>query len=85
MPRQTIVDHTGLDNQELAEWTGWGWTNTVAAMNCPKCYVRFGHDCRTPRGRRAWPPHGERFQALLQAGYKANCVIRSGLGVVSEE
>ncbi len=56
----------------VVPWSGWGWTDAVAAMNCPKCKQPAGSNCRTPKGRKAWPPHSERFGALHATGYTAN-------------
>jgi hypothetical protein len=57
---------------KIVEWTGWGWTDCQAAMHCPKCKAPAGEPCRTPKGRKAWPPHIERSLALNQTGYSAN-------------
>jgi hypothetical protein len=72
MPKQLIASHEGLDNKTLMEWSGWAWTDCVAAMNCPKCGARYGNDCRTPKGRKTWPPHQGRGLALHSTGYNAN-------------
>ena len=56
----------------VVTWTRWGFTDAVAAMNCPKCKQPAGQNCRTPKGRKAWPPHAERFNALVETGYIAN-------------
>lgn len=59
-----------VDKQVI--WTGWGFTDAVAAMNCPRCGAKAGEQCRRPKGRRAWPPHTERTLALNETGYSAN-------------
>jgi hypothetical protein len=75
MPKPKLVsDHSKLDNKSLFEWSGWMFTDAVAAMDCPKCGAKFGLNCKTPKGRKAWPPHGERTARLAEAGYGANKV-----------
>jgi hypothetical protein len=46
-------------------YSGWGFTDAKNNMTCPKCDAQPGSDCQTPSGRRAWPPHIERTQALI--------------------
>lgn len=59
------IDMTGIDPTDLKEpLTGWAFTDAVRQMGCPKCKAEPGKDCRTPKGRKAWPPHGERTSAL---------------------
>ena len=44
--------------------TGWWFTDAVRQVACPKCGQPAGHHCTTPKGRKAWPPHGERQEAV---------------------
>jgi hypothetical protein len=81
MPRSPITDNSKIDNKSLAEWSGWGFTDTVAAMDCPKCESKHGKNCRTPKGRKTWPPHLARVLALYAAGYTANRVNVVGVHV----
>ena len=44
------------------------FTSTVRDTDCPKCFVLKGEQCKTPKGRKAWPPHHERqvrYQQLI--------------------
>lgn len=63
---------TTVDKQVV--WTGWGYTDAKAAMNCPKCGVPAGEECVTPAGRKTngGVPHTERYAALSATGYTAN-------------
>jgi hypothetical protein len=45
----------------------FAFTQCVAETTCPKCQAGPGQNCRTPKGRKAWPPHGERGQAYHQS------------------
>ena len=59
------IDMTGIDPADLKEpLTGWAFTDAVKQVDCPKCAVKAGAQCRTPKGRKAWPPHGERTKVL---------------------
>lgn len=46
--------------QEISKFS---WTQTVREMDCPKCQQKAGMYCRQPKGRKQWPPHGERSRA----------------------
>jgi len=56
------------------EYTGWGFTDAIRAMNCPRCGAKYNDACRTPKGRIAPTPHGERTSALFKTGYNLNRV-----------
>jgi hypothetical protein len=61
-----------IDNPEPGTWTRWMFTDATSAMNCPRCLAKYGQPCRTPKGRKALIPHGERTKALHDTGYDAN-------------
>jgi hypothetical protein len=44
----------------------WLTTDAVKIVKCPKCNQPRRHQCLTPKGRKAWPPHSERVSALLK-------------------
>lgn len=44
--------------------TGWMFTDAVNQVACPKCGSPPTEKCRTPKGRKAWPPHMERCAAV---------------------
>jgi hypothetical protein len=46
--------------------SGWEFTDADNWVGCPKCGQPAGKVCRTPKGRKAIYPHGERVQALRQ-------------------
>ncbi len=41
--------------------TGWAFTDAVRQNSCSKCGSNPGYHCQTPGGRKAWPPHNQRF------------------------
>ena len=47
------------------EITGWMWTDAKNLVRCPRCHVTAGEYCRRPSGRKAWPPHKERIDRLI--------------------
>ena len=49
-------------------FTGWLFTDAMRFADCPKCEAKAGEPCKTPKGRKAYPPHGAR-QAVLTAKY----------------
>lgn len=63
------------DNPESVGWTGWLFTDCRLAMNCPRCGVKYGEYCRTPKGRKSKTPHSERTAALIDTGYSKNMVF----------
>lgn len=46
--------------------TGWASSDAVRQSKCPRCGSDPGYHCDTPSGRKAWPPHHERFTAEIQ-------------------
>jgi hypothetical protein len=52
---------------ERRKLSGWPYTDTVTTTACPRCGVPAGEQCQTPKGRKAWPPHGERGAAYQEA------------------
>jgi hypothetical protein len=40
------------------------FTDATNLVDCPKCGSKAGYDCRTPSGRKASTPHGERQREL---------------------
>jgi hypothetical protein len=44
----------------------WMFTDAKNMVACPKCGQPAGEDCRTPKGRKTWPPHKERTVELLK-------------------
>lgn len=56
--------------------TGWMYTDAVNQVDCPKCKAVATQYCRTPKGRKAWPPHGERVQEV-QKKFPASTWTRS--------
>lgn len=55
----------GLLSYRVNGRTGWKYTDAVLLNECPKCHARKEHHCRTPAGRKAWPPHDERLQGVV--------------------
>lgn len=54
---------------KVAEFTGWWFTDAERQVGCPKCRAVAGKTCRQPSGRKQWPPHTERTEAVrLAAG-----------------
>ena len=51
--------------------TGWAYSDTVRQHKCPKCGSDPGYECQSPKGRKVWPPHGERVQQLTKEQWKA--------------
>ena len=43
------------------------FTSTVKDADCPRCGAKKGEDCRTPKGRKTWPPHNDRIQTYQDA------------------
>jgi|GEM_PF-3910522 len=50
----------------MAELKSSGWMNVDAInwIECPRCKVLPGRDCRTPKGRKYYEVHAERTAAL---------------------
>lgn len=49
--------------------TGWWSTDAERLVACPRCGATAGSSCRQPKGRKQWPPHDERAEAVrLAAG-----------------
>jgi hypothetical protein len=41
-------------------------TDAWTLMDCPKCKSAAGSECRTPKGKKAYPPHRERCDATVE-------------------
>ena len=41
-------------------WEKWGYSRTVMLHECPKCGQQKEYHCKTPKGKKTWPPHKER-------------------------
>ena len=37
----------------------------VGQVDCPWCNAKAGDHCQTPKGRKAYPPHNERCDAVV--------------------
>jgi hypothetical protein len=48
----------------MPNYSGWLFTDAVNLTPCSKCGAKPESNCRTPKGRKAWPPHNERVAAL---------------------
>lgn len=57
-----IVDEVHIVKGPL---TGWILSDAVRQSTCPKCESDPGYHCQTPSGRKAWPPHAQRTDALI--------------------
>jgi hypothetical protein len=63
----------GLENAvagnitKTAVATGVIYTDSINLVACPKCGSQPGDYCRTPKGRKTYPPHGERTGALCHS------------------
>lgn len=44
--------------------TGSMFSDAMLHVDCDKCGSKAGTDCRQPKGKVAWPPHGERIVAV---------------------
>lgn len=44
----------------------WAFNIATIEYECPKCMAGKGQQCRTPAGRLAKTPHGQRVQQLNQ-------------------
>jgi hypothetical protein len=60
------------------EITGWGNTDAVNLVNCPRCGQKAGDYCRMPSGCKIWPPHNARVKALSVTGYDKMGINRLG-------
>lgn len=49
----------------MSKVTGWLFTDAKNFVDCPRCGVVAGEDCRRPSGGKAWPPHAERTEKLI--------------------
>jgi len=47
--------------------TGFLFTDTRDAVDCPRCGAKAGKDCTQPKGRKQWPPHKERIQVTMKS------------------
>jgi len=45
-------------------WSGWLYSIAVVEEDCPRCGAPKEHYCATPRGKKVWPPHGERLHSV---------------------
>lgn len=45
----------------------WANTQTTREATCPRCMAEPGVECRTPKGRLAGTPHGERCLVYIRA------------------
>ena len=57
------------------------FTTAVENHDCPKCQQTKGNDCRTPKGRKAWPPHNQRIGCLTQKEVGDAMIVLSGLPI----
>jgi hypothetical protein len=46
------------------ELTGWTYTDAVNQVECDRCRVPATEYCRSPMGRKVWPPHAIRVMAV---------------------
>jgi hypothetical protein len=46
--------------------TGWMFSDVVRHAKCPKCQSDPGYECESAKGRKVWPPHGDRIEAFQQ-------------------
>lgn len=53
------------------EYSGWLNTDAVNLVSCPRCGSKPGENCKSPKGRRAFSPHGERTRQLRAEHPKA--------------
>lgn len=60
----------------MPEFTGWMFTDATRLMDCPKCGVKAGSYCCTPKGRikAGKVPHVERTTALVAQYGKSHWV-----------
>lgn len=52
------------------------FTIATKQYTCPRCGSLAGVNCRTPKGRKIFTPHGERVSLLTQKE-KDSCKIQS--------
>lgn len=47
--------------------TGWVHADAVIQVGCSRCGSTSGFHCKTPSGKKAWPPHTERIIEMNKA------------------
>lgn len=55
----------------MVEYSGWLYTDAIRLCVCPRCKAALGEYCRSPGGRKANTPHGERMGVLYKEHPKA--------------